>query len=339
MKRILCLCCLTLALVPLFVAQGQAPAPNKGARKMPPKPGIPGLSKPIDTLKPDAIFPVEGVPDWLTMTEDAAWVSNKPKDSISRMDVKSNKVVATIPVGKKPCSGLAAGFGSVWVPNCEDKTVSRVDVKTNKVVAIIPVGPAHTEGGITCNEDSVWVPSDPKGIVSRIDPSTNKVVADIVVAPGSFAAKFGLGAVWVTSTEKSLVSRINPLNNLVEAEIAVDEKPRFLAVGEGFVWTLNQGKGTVSKIDPKLNKVVATIEVGIPGGGGEIAAGDGSVWVTAFQFPVSRIDPETNKVTYQLAGPGGDAIAVGHKSVWLSNLREQNVWRFPPHRAGGKELD
>ena len=52
-----------------------------------------------------------------------------------------------------------------------------------------------------------------------------------------------------------------------------------------------------------------------------------------------RLDPETNKVTYQLAGPGGDAIAVGHKSVWLSNLREQNVWRFPAHRAGGKELD
>ena len=158
-------------------------------------------------------------------------------------------------------------------------------------------------------------------------------------ATGASAARFGLGAVWVTSTEKSVASRINPLNHLVEAEIEVDEKPRFIAVGEGFVWTLNQGKGTVSKIDPKLNKVVATIEVGIPGGGGEIAAGDGSVWVTAFQFPVSRIDPETNKVTYQLAGPGGDAIAVGHKSVWLSNLREQNVWRFPPHRAGGKELD
>ncbi len=37
MKRLLCLCCLTLALVPFFIAQGQAPAPKKGARKMPPK--------------------------------------------------------------------------------------------------------------------------------------------------------------------------------------------------------------------------------------------------------------------------------------------------------------
>ena len=27
-------------------------------------------------------------------------------------------------------------------------------------------------------------------------------------------------------------------------------------------------------------------------------------------------------------GPGGDSIRVGHGSVWLSNLSQQNVWRF-----------
>jgi DNA-binding beta-propeller fold protein YncE len=88
-----------------------------------------------------------------------------------------------------------------------------------------------------------------------------------------------------------------------------------------------------------LNKVVATIEVGVPGPGGEISAGGGSVWVTAFQIPISRIDPETNKVTHQFAGPGGDAIRYAHGSVWLSNLREQNVWRILPSLIGGKDPD
>jgi len=98
------------------------------------------------------------------------------------------------------------------------------------------------------------------------------------------------------------------------------------------VWTINQGDGTISRVDVKTNKVVATIEAGIPGGGGEIAVGEGSVWVTSFEYPITRIDPSTNKVAQQFYGPGGDAIRVGHGSVWLSNLRQSNVWRLDPKR-------
>jgi hypothetical protein len=72
----------------------------------------------------------------------------------------------------------------------------------------------------------------------------------------------------------------------------------------------------------------ATIEAGIPGAGGEIAFGEGHVWATIPQIPISEIDPETNAVVKQWVGPGGDSIRVGHGSVWLSNLRQQNVWRF-----------
>jgi YVTN family beta-propeller protein len=112
----------------------------------------------------------------------------------------------------------------------------------------------------------------------------------------------------------------------------VGKAPRFIAAGGGAVWTLNQGDGSVSRIDPKTNKVVATIEVGVPGGGGDIAVGEGSVWVTSFEFPISRIDPSTNQVVQQFYGKGGDAIRVGLGSVWLSNLEAGNVWRLDPKR-------
>src|SRR5688500_12952069 len=92
------------------------------APQRPPKPGVktPGVRIPIERLKPDAVFPVPGTPDWLAIDE-AVWVSNKPKDSVSRLDPKTNTVTATIAVGKAPCSGVAAGFGSLWVPNCGDQ--------------------------------------------------------------------------------------------------------------------------------------------------------------------------------------------------------------------------
>lgn len=70
-----------------------------------------------------------------------------------------------------------------------------------------------------------------------------------------------------------------------------------------------------------------------PGPGGDIAVGEGSVWVTAFEFPLSRIDPSTNTVVLQFTGPGGDAVRVGLGSVWLSNIRAGNVWRLDPRRV------
>jgi virginiamycin B lyase len=304
----------------------QAPQP-------PPRPGVktPGVKIPIERLKPDAVFPVPGTPDWLAIDE-AVWVSNKPKDSVSRLDPKTNTVTATITVGKRPCAGLAAGFGSLWVPNCGDQTMSRVDLKTGAVTATIKTTIGNTEGSIAAGAGSIWLMTDAKGTLARFDPATNAVVAEIYVAPGSYGLAFGEDAVWVTSTEHNTVARVDPRTNLIVETIPVGKAPRFVAAGGGAVWTLNQGDGSVSRIDAKTNKVVATIEVGVPGPGGEIAVGEGSVWVTAFEFPLSRIDPSTNTVVQQFAGKGGDAVRVGLGSVWLSNLEAGNVWRIDPRR-------
>jgi len=290
----------------------------------------PGVQRAVATLKPEAVFPAEGTPDWVAILPDSVWISNKPKGAITRLDPKTNKVAAIVRVGKEPCSGLAAGFGSVWVPNCGDKTLSRVDIATNKVVATIPLGPADTEGGITVSEDSVWYLTDPKGVLSRIDPATNQAVAEIAVPPGSYTAFYGEGAVWVTSTLGNSLTRVDPKTNLVVATIPVGKAPRFLAVGEGAVWTLNQGDGTVSRVDPKTNKVVGTIDAGLSGQGGDIAAGEGSIWVTLMGVPLTRIDPAINKVAQQWVGLGGDSLRVGLGSIWLTNLKQQNVWRINP---------
>jgi virginiamycin B lyase len=312
---------------------GSAPARPKPV----PKPGVPGVQAPMSYLIPDARYKIEangtkGGPDWLAITEDSVWTNSRGTNMVFRLDPKSDKVLAAVPV-KKPCSGFAVAAGTLWSPSCEENVIYRIDLKTNEVVAKVPVGPANTEGGIAFGAGSAWMPSDPKGVVSRIDPATNSVVAQIQVAPDSFTAVYAYNRVWVSSTGKNLVSVIHPATNQVIAEIPVDANPRFMAAGEGFVWTLNQGTGTVSKIDPQTLKVVATIDVGVPGTGGDIATGEGALWVTQKSIPVSRIDPSSNKVTAQLDGPGGDAMRVGHGYVWLSNGREGTVWRFLPAKA------
>ena len=320
-----------------IVSQGPPPAAPASQPPRPKRPGVstPGVKIPMTKLKPDAVFSLPGVPDWVAIDEHV-WVSNSPRNTVHRLDPTTNTVAATIEVGRHPCSGLATGFGSLWVPNCGDKTggksLSRVSLKDGKVEATLPFEVPESEGGLATGAGSVWVMTDKNGTLTRIDPATNKAVAEIFVAPGSYAVAFGEDAVWITSTEKNVLTRVNARTNVVEKTIPVGPRPRFLAVGEGSVWTVNQGDGSISRVDVKTNKVVATIEAGIPGGGGEIAVGEGSVWVTSFEFPITRIDASTNRVVQQFYGDGGDAIRFGLGSVWLSNLRAANVWRLDPKR-------
>jgi virginiamycin B lyase len=313
----------------MLMAAYQSPTPPPARPK---RPGVttPGVRIPITKLKPEAIYDVPGAPDWMAIDKEV-WVSNSPKHSVSRLDPASN-VATTFAVGKNPCSGLAAAFGSVWVPNCGDSTITRLDLKDGKAQATFALTIANDEGGVATGAGSFWILTDAKGTLARVDPATNKVVAEIYVAPGSYACAFGENAVWVTSSEKNTLTRVNARTHVIEATIPVGPKPRFLTVGEGGVWTLNQGDGSISRIDPKTNKVVATIEAGVPGGGGEISAGEGSVWVTTFEYPITRIDPSTNKVAQQFFGEGGDSIRAGLGWIWVTNIRAGNVWRLDPKR-------
>ncbi len=325
-----------LMAVALAAGQGTPPgsgeAPKKTGNRRTPKPGVatPGVRREMSAITPEAVFPIEGTPDWQVLTEDALWVANGPKNTVHRLDPKTNTVVAAVAVGRRPCSGLTAGFGSIWSPSCGDKNVARIDVKTNQVVATVAVGPAQSEGGIAASPDAIWLVTDPKGVLSRIDPATNAVAAEVAVPANSAACVYGEGSIWVTTPEKNLLTRVDARTNQVTATIEVGPQPRFLTVGGGSVWTLNQGDGTVSRVEAASGKLIATIAVGVPGSGGEIAFGEGHVWATVFQIPLSEIDPETNQVVKQWFGAGGDSVRVGHGSVWLSNLREQNVWRFSP---------
>jgi YVTN family beta-propeller protein len=306
---------------------------GKKGPKDPPRPGVstPAVKRQLSSIKPVAVFDTGGgTPDWQVLTDDAVWVANGPRNAIHRLDVTTNRIAATITVGKRPCSGLAAGFGSIWVPSCGDKTVTRVDIKTNAIAATVPVGPAESEGGIAVSEDAVWLVTDPQGKLSRIDPKTNSVLATVDVPAASAAVLYGDGALWVTTPGTNMLTRVDAKTNKVTDSIAVGPGPRFETFGAGSVWTLNQGDGTISRIDLKTRKVTATVTVGIPGSGGEIAFGLGHIWATVFQIPISEIDPENNQVVRQWVGDGGDSIRAGHGSVWLSNLRAHTIWRIDP---------
>jgi YVTN family beta-propeller protein len=279
-----------------------------------------------------ATLTIPGFADFLAPDGDGVWVTNRGRVEKLERDKSAPVMSASI---ARPCGAMDVGFDALWVANCADTAVYRIDRRTGSVAAAIPTGLADRRGelSLAIGAGSVWVLSDVSGVLSRIDPTTNQVVARIAVAPNSFAAVFGFGAVWITntgvrgSTGPGAVQRIDPATNKVVATIPVGPTPRFLAAGEGGVWTLNQRDGTVTRIDPATNSVVATIAAGVDGGGGDIAAGAGAVWVRGGKVLLLSIDPATNRVTERFGPPAGSgAVRVAGSYVWVTAHDIQAVW-------------
>jgi DNA-binding beta-propeller fold protein YncE len=280
-----------------------------------------------------ATLGIPGFVDFLAADGEAVWATNR--DRIEKLERERPAPVATVAV-PHPCGAMEIGFGSLWVASCQDASLYRVDPRAARVEAILPTGLADRWGelSVAVGAGSVWLLTDAAGVLSRIDPETNQVVARIAVAPNSYAAAFGFGSVWVTNTgtrgitsSPGSVQRIDPAANRVVATIPVGPTPRFLAAGEGAVWTLNQGDGSVSRIDPASNGVVATIAAGVPGFGGDIAAGAGRVWVRAEKILLSAIDPARNEVAERFGPPAGSgAVRVAGDLVWVTAHDVGTVW-------------
>ena len=314
-----------------FLAAFLSAAPSACQDRPIDRPGVKEVQVPMAALQTPVTIHLGGTPDWLAISDDAVWVANAKLRAVQRIDAKSNAVVAKIAFADEPCSGLAFAFGSLWVPLCgKPASLARVDPATNAISLTLPIGPLDSEGGITASEDAVWLVSDENGTLLQVDPVTNAVRDKVRVAPGSFNPLYHDGVVWITGNKSSVLTAVNARTGEVWPPIQVGPHPRFLTSGGGSIWTLNQGDGSITRVNMKTRRVTATIQAGIPGHGGDICFGAGSVWTTVFDVPLTFISPESNKVVRQWIGPGGDAIRFGHDSIWLTDLRRGLLWRLTP---------
>jgi len=283
----------------------------------------------MSELKPIATIELGGKPDWTVITDDAVWVSNSELRTIQRIDPETNEVVAQVALPGEPCSGLTYGFGSVWSPICDgQKGLARIDVRTNHVTAILPVVPANDEGSIATSEDSVWFVTNKDGLLLRIDPKTNSVRQEIRLSPGAFNPIYSDGTIWVTNIEKGTLIAVDANTGEVRKEESVGKQPRFLTAGEGSIWVLLQSDGSVTRVDAKTVRAGANTPAGIPGHGGEICYGNGAVWATVIDIPLTKIDAKSGRVVKQFVGVGGDSVRYGHGSLWLTDLQHGKMWRL-----------
>lgn len=292
-------------------------------------PAAPGHRAPMSSLRVQATIKVGGAADWVAITPGAVWVGSTSPDAVSRIDPRANRRVATVALPGEPCAGLAVGFGALWVPLCgKTPRLARVDLASNAVTEIPGVGPPAGEGGITASLDSVWLVIDKAGTLARIDPASRRVRQRLSLPPGSYNPLYYRGVVWVTDAEGAVVTAVDAASGAALATIPTGPNPRFLAAGVGAIWTLDQGDGSLTEIDASTRRPVRTVALGTPGHGGDIKIGRGVVWTTMAHVPLSATDAATGKVLRQWVGEGGDSLAVGGGSIWLTDYAAGTISRI-----------
>jgi DNA-binding beta-propeller fold protein YncE len=255
--------------------------------------------------------------------------------------VPRTAILEAIVVGEDALWVSIVNGGNIGVPNDIDSVV-RIDPQTGETVARIKVrrGPV----GLAYAARTVWAVNWGAHLISRIDAKTNQLAGEpFETGAAPYSITFGDESLWIVNHDDGTLTRLDPEANQIIAEIPIPWEPHRVAYGEGAVWVGNWHDMSVSRIDPQTNQVVGDpIPIGYVAG--NIATGDGNVWVTsdyrgmeAFPeaFPdhvvLVRIDPIINKVvdSIPLGGHPVD-VEVTEGAVWVSVQHPDVVLKIRP---------
>ena len=202
----------------------------------------------------------------------SVWVTNLNSGTVARIDPRTNRVVARIPVGAGPY-GLAAGGGSIWVSNSADGTVSRISPRTNSVVKSFRAG--VEPNGLLYAYGALWVGDYGGGKLLRLDPATGRITRALDDREGRLGDRVARRAVGVERAGHDRPHR--PGDDAVKARIKVGANPLATAWIGGELWVPCIDADSVSIVDPATNTVRTTRTAG--DGPASVVQAGGAVWV------------------------------------------------------------
>ena len=214
------------------------------------------------------------LPAGMAVGAGGVWTGRNDEQAVVRIDPRTRKVAATVPVGMHVFN-LAASDTQVVVDSYEDNLVAAIDPRTNRVLWREPL--LHSPSGIAFADGSVWVALTGGFAVVRLDPRTGAVLATVPVGGKPFPLASAAGAVWVRCEQDSTVWRVDPATNQASAHIPVDpfygnDGLDSMVGSRNGVWISGL---TLQRIDAATNRVVGSL----PLPGRPYAASGGRIWV------------------------------------------------------------
>ena len=303
----------------------------------------------------------EETPATTTALEEPAprgrvYVTNEISGDLSVIDVAAERVIATIPLGKRPRGVrvspdnstlyVALSGSPIAPPGVDEKTlppadkkadgIGVLDVKSGKLLRVMPGGSDPEQLAVSMDGRWLFVANEDVGETSVVDASDGKVIATIPVGgePEGVDMRPDGKVVYVTSEEDSEVFVIDAVQLKLITKFAVGPRPR----STGFLpdstraYVGSENGSSVTVVDAMSHKVIETIplEGQMVRPMGVIASSDGRhVFVsTGRGKSVVTIDTATNMpigVVEVGERPWGIAASADGRTVFTANGPSNDV--------------
>ena len=286
-----------------------------------------------------------------------AYVSNEGGRTLSVIDVESDRVVATIPVGTRP-RGVHAGANGAFVyvalsgsPRCPptmadaecarmqvDRSldgIAEVDAVTRQVVRVLPGGTDPEQFALSPDGRRLYVANEDAGTASIVDVRSGRVATTIPVGrePEGVRVSSDGRTAFVTSEAGNAVFALDTRRGQVRARTTVGARPRDVAVtadGARYYVSTEVG-GTVDVVDARRDTVFA--HIALPDGAkpmGLALSPDGATLyvATGRHRTIEFVDTRTRAVTGSVvvgARPWGIALAAGGRKLYVANGSSNDV--------------
>lgn len=197
-----------------------------------------------------------------------AYIANSSSNTVSVVNVSSNTVLTTIPVGQSPAGVyLSPDHSKVYVANYNSNSISVINVTSNSVTSTISLSGQPSNLVVSPDGNTLYVTTNyNSGSVSVVNVSSNteKQMITVGTNPQGIAISPDGRQVFVANFGSNNVSVINTLTGTVAATVTVGLKPLGVAVSpDGHkVFVANSGDTYVSVISTKADTVLASIGAG-----------------------------------------------------------------------------
>ena len=215
------------------------------------------------TLKIDQVIPVGAVPKYVAVTPDdsTVLVTNWCSWTVSVVDVKAARLVATIPIGGAYPRGIAITPDSktAFIAVMGSRRIAKVDLASREVSTFAHTGDGPRHIVISPDGKYLYVTNNTSGTVSKVDAADGTVLTTVSTGqqPRSMAISGDGLAIYVANYGSSTVSKLRASDLRLIAKTATDNHPIGIAYEPttGSVWVACYG-GSIIVFDD--NKLVAS---------------------------------------------------------------------------------
>ncbi len=276
-----------------------------------------------------ATFTVGSSPVGLVFDGRWVWAASRGSDTVTKIDPRSNTVVATIATAYDP-SRLAFDGAAVWVAHYGSNKVSKIDPATNAVTSFdLPGGPY----AIVFDGSAMWIALWDDAKVVKIRPDTNQVLATVDVGLAPYDITFDGTNVWTANQDGHSLTRVN-VSTSVATNVALGgaAAPVGIVFDGMTIWYVDADLDHLKRVDPA--SLVVSAAVALPAGSGAyFPAFDGHrIWVPAYgNSTISVVDVFSHSVTtIPTASTGPAEMMFDGTNMWVSYYGDTVVEKLPP---------